>query len=69
VEFIFFVLGEAIGIPDGNMDGLGYYVTIVSTGVRRNNKDVSWSKRPFIMVLISRMSDLGVVWSEGCVCV
>jgi hypothetical protein len=35
--------------------------------VRRDNKDVSWSKRTFIMVLISRMSELGVVWSEGCV--
>jgi hypothetical protein len=55
MEFIF-VLEEAVGVPDGNMNGMGYYVSLVRTEVRKDNKDVSWSKRPFIMVLISRMS-------------
>jgi hypothetical protein len=68
MEFIF-VLGEAVGVPDGNMDGMGYFASLVGTEVKRDNKDVSWSKRSFIMVLISRMFELGVIWSEGCVCV
>jgi hypothetical protein len=63
------VLGETFGVPDGNMDGKGYYVRLIRTEVRRDNKDVSLSKRPFIKVLISIMSELGVVWSEGCACV
>jgi hypothetical protein len=40
MEFIF-VLGEAVGVPDGNMDGMGYYVSLVRTEVRRDNKYVS----------------------------
>jgi hypothetical protein len=40
MEFIF-VLAEAAGVPDGNMDGMGNYVSLVSTEVRRDNKDVS----------------------------
>jgi hypothetical protein len=39
MEFIF-VLGEAVGVPDGNMNGMGYYVSLVRTEVRKDNKDV-----------------------------
>jgi hypothetical protein len=36
-----------------------HYVSLVRTTVRRDNNDVSWSKRLFIMVLSWRISVLG----------
>jgi hypothetical protein len=40
MEFIF-VLGEVVGVPDSNTDGMGYYVSLVRTEARRDNNDVS----------------------------
>jgi hypothetical protein len=37
MEFIF-VLGGAVGFPDDNMDGIGYYVSLVRAEVRRNQR-------------------------------
>jgi hypothetical protein len=47
MEFIF-VLGEAVGVPDCKVEGRWDYVSLDRTAVRRDSKDVRWSKRPFI---------------------
>jgi hypothetical protein len=41
-------------------------VSLVRTAVRRDNREVNWSKRTFIMFLSSSISELGDFEYEDC---